>query len=184
MSGVGVIRLPQLRLRNNLRACTNSAIRYSDLRLWQLKKLEEVHELSKKQRKIDSLSKELGFDRKEIIEWFRTYEDMPQERRDSLRATLEASEKAREARKVTLTGKLPVKKKPSQKLDTWQKVKDVKKSAQGRRIPKDAERTMEKIFLTNQKPSDALVNEIRSIHKIKRKQVLDWFAQKRRGENE
>eukprot|EP01024_Parvocaulis_polyphysoides_P026191 TRINITY_DN238_c1_g1_i2.p2 TRINITY_DN238_c1_g1~~TRINITY_DN238_c1_g1_i2.p2 ORF type:complete len:196 (+),score=28.53 TRINITY_DN238_c1_g1_i2:68-655(+) len=164
------------------RLCTCAAIKYSDLRLWQLNKMEEAFQQGKRKVKINTLSKELGFERREVLEWFKYYESMPQERRESLRSTLEATEKAKQTRKNTLLGKKINKKSNNNNLDSWQEVKDVKRIAKRDRISKDAQRTLEMIFSRWRHPSDEIVREIQKMHWMPRKKVLDWFAQKRRGE--
>eukprot|EP01024_Parvocaulis_polyphysoides_P026190 TRINITY_DN238_c1_g1_i1.p4 TRINITY_DN238_c1_g1~~TRINITY_DN238_c1_g1_i1.p4 ORF type:complete len:112 (+),score=7.00 TRINITY_DN238_c1_g1_i1:68-403(+) len=48
------------------RLCTCAAIKYSDLRLWQLNKMEEAFQQGKRKVKINTLSKELGFERRKL----------------------------------------------------------------------------------------------------------------------
>eukprot|EP01024_Parvocaulis_polyphysoides_P029638 TRINITY_DN2677_c1_g1_i1.p2 TRINITY_DN2677_c1_g1~~TRINITY_DN2677_c1_g1_i1.p2 ORF type:complete len:177 (+),score=15.00 TRINITY_DN2677_c1_g1_i1:187-717(+) len=161
------------------------SIKYSDLRLWQLKKLELAYQKGKKHREVNSLSKELGFDRAEVIEWFKTYDEMPQERRDAMRSTLEASQNAKRRRQGILKGENVTKKQKKKqneqdKPTAWQDVNDIRRGVRRDRIPKDAVRTMEKIFLKYRHPSDDIVSEIQKLHQLRRKQVLDWFAQQRR----
>ena len=49
-----------------------------------------------------------------------------------------------------------------------------------KKLPRSAEATMERIFDETPRPSEAIVKGLFDLHRLPRRRVLDWFAQRRR----
>lgn len=49
-----------------------------------------------------------------------------------------------------------------------------------KKLPRSAEATLERIFDDSPYPSEAVVKGLFDLHRLPRRRVLDWFAQRRR----
>ena len=52
-----------------------------------------------------------------------------------------------------------------------------------KKLPRSAEATLERIFDESPYPSEAVVKGLFDLHRLPRRRVLDWFAQRRRERN-
>ena len=50
----------------------------------------------------------------------------------------------------------------------------------GKRLSKATKATLESVFLRHNHPNDSVIDGIVTLHRIPRKQVIDWFVQRRK----
>ncbi|CAL8462173.1 g1704 [Coccomyxa elongata] len=158
----------------------------------QLEKLQAALVQGRKRISVKQLCKEVQLDRADVLQWLKHYESAEPSVHASVLGAKKAAIEATEERQSILSGTRPGdrparQKEPRERLHykpgfephtpgsaPWAANYGRKK------LPRSAEATLERIFDDSPHPSEAVVKGLFDLHRLPRRRVLDWFAQRRR----
>eukprot|EP00884_Botryococcus_braunii_P021713 jgi/Botrbrau1/8225/Bobra.0392s0021.1 len=169
-------------------------------------KLHRAYIQGKRHINVQNLCKEVGMERKAVLDWFKAFDALPESTREgalaSARRSLEEEEqrkRMKEERRAAFTfrpsgprgepgssrpqaagGRPGVPPQPSSSSSSSSFSPDWARTPANKKLSAEVLATLEMVYQQSQYPSDEILKSLWDLHRLPRRRLVDWFAERRR----